>query len=45
MHFLTAEILEIAGEQDLGKRNRITVKSIQDGINTDPLLKQYQERI
>jgi len=24
MHYLTAEILEIAGEQKLGKRKRIT---------------------
>jgi len=28
MEFITAEILEFAGEEKLGKRNKITVKSI-----------------
>jgi hypothetical protein len=44
MEFITAEILEFAGDEKLGNRNMITLKAIRMGINKDELLRKFYFR-
>ena len=44
MEYLTAELLECAGHEKMGKKKLITVKLLKDGISKDPQLKKMFEQ-
>jgi len=44
MEYITAEILEFAGEERLGNGNKISLKAIRMGINKDELLRKFYFR-
>jgi len=44
MEYITAEILEFAGDEKLGNGNKISLKAIRKGINKDELLRKFYFR-